>query len=345
MKQVLTLLLLTLIAAGAIGSLDKTKLTIFGVLPAQWDNTENPITKAKVDLGRMLYYEKRLSLSQKISCNSCHDLGTYGVDNKPLSDGHAGAKTGRNSPTVFNAAAHIAQFWDGRDLDVESQAKGPILAAGEMAMPSAEHVVAVLESIPGYTPLFREAFPESDTPISFDNVANAIGAFERKLSTPSRFDAYKAGKMDALNTEEKRGFHKFIENGCQSCHNGPALGGMMYQKLGLLKPWPNLTDKGRGAHTGNEYENYFFKVPSLRNIEKTSPYFHDGSVESLEEAVAMMAEYQLGKTLSDEDVSDIAAFLGALTGEVDTEFVREPSLPASGPNTPKPDLRPLETNH
>ena len=317
---------------------NKGQLAIFGAeLPAAFESKENPLTEEKIDLGRMLYYEPRLSLSQEISCNSCHGLDNFGVDNKDFSDGHAGHKTGRNSPTTLNAAAHVAQFWDGRAPDVEEQAKGPVLAGGEMAMPSADHAVMVLKSIPGYEPLFKAAFPNSADPITFDNMAKAIGAFERKLVTPSRFDDYRAGQDDALSAQEVVGLQKFIATGCTTCHMGPVLGGMMYQKLGLVKPWPFLTDAGRSEISGNEGEKYFFKVPSLRNIEKTGPYLHDGSITSLELLVAMMAEYQLGKTLSQEDIFDITAFLKALTGEVDAEFVKEPALPESGPTTPKPD--------
>ncbi len=322
---------------------DRAQLAIFGSLPEVWENPANPLTPEKIDLGRKLYYEHRLSLSQEISCNSCHMLDRFGVDNKPFSDGHAGAKTGRNSPTVYNAAAHIAQFWDGRAADVEEQAKGPILAGGEMAMPDPEHVIEVLESIPGYQPLFEAAFPGEEKPINYDNVAKAIGAFERKLSTPGRFDAYLAGDDDALNEQERRGLAKFLSTGCAACHSGPALGGAMYQKLGLVKPWPYLTDAGRAGVTGNEVETGFFKVPSLRNIAETGPYLHDGSVHSLELITAMMAEYQLGRTLSPEDVDDIAAFLRSLTGEIDEAYIAKPELPESGSNTPKPVNTPVDT--
>lgn len=329
--------ILALSAAAGAQEVNKAQLAVFGTLPEVWENPDNPITDAKVDLGRMLFYETRLSKSHAISCNSCHGLDTFGVDNKAGSVGHKNQITGRNSPTVYNAAAHVAQFWDGRAADVEEQAKGPVLAGGEMAMPSPEFVVETLKSIPGYEPLFKAAFPDAEDPITYDNMARAIGAFERKLSTPGRFDDYLAGKEDALTEQEKRGLGTFFAVGCNTCHIGPAIGGLMYHKLGLVKPWPDLKDEGRGGHTGNETEKGWFKVPSLRNIAETGPYLHDGSVEELGDMVSLMAEHQLGKTLTDEQTADIVVFLKALTGEIDQEYIKKPQLPESGPNTPKPD--------
>ncbi|RFC47401.1 MAG: cytochrome c peroxidase [Verrucomicrobia bacterium] len=336
MKASLFFLLLPLLSSIGAAEVDRAQLALFGKLPAEWPNPANPSTPEKIALGRMLYFEPRLSLSQEISCNSCHGLASFGVDGKPFSDGHAGHKTGRNSPTVLNAAAHLAQFWDGRAADVEAQAKGPILAGGEMAMPNEAYVIQVLKSIPGYQPHFAAAFPGEKDPVTYDNVAKAIGAFERKLSTPSRFDDYLDGKEDALTADEKRGLSKFLSTGCTACHNGPVLGGMLYQKVGLVKPWPFLNDEGRSKISGNPAEKGFFKVPSLRNIAETGPYFHDGSVNSLEVAVALMAEYQLGRQLPTEDVADIAAFLRSLTGRVDAAYVEPPALPESGPSTPAP---------
>lgn len=344
-------LVLGLVSAGlATGvargvEVNRAQLALFGKLPAEWPNPVNAFSEAKVNLGRMLYYEHRLSLSQQISCNSCHQLDKFGVDNRQFSDGHAGALTGRNSPSVYNAAAHIAQFWDGRAKDVEEQAKGPILAAGEMAMPNPEHVLKVLQTIPGYLPLFQAAFPGEQNPITYDNVANAIGAFERKLSTPSRFDQYVAGDDRALSDQEKRGLSTFLSTGCATCHIGPTVGGIMYQKIGLVKPWPALTDEGRSKITGNSGEKSFFKVPSLRNVEKTAPYLHDGSVQSLNLMIALMAEYQLGKTLSTEEVEDIASFLRSLTGKIDHDYIKKPELPESGPKTPAPVLTPVAASH
>ncbi|MFT5465866.1 MAG: cytochrome c peroxidase [Verrucomicrobiales bacterium] len=340
MKSTLLTLSTFLALAAAVGAqeINKAQLAVFGTLPEAWENPENPITDAKVDLGRMLFYDARLSKSHAISCNSCHGLDTFGVDGKAGSVGHKGHITGRNSPTVYNAAAHLAQFWDGRAPDVEAQAKGPVLAGGEMAAPSEKWVVDSLKSIPGYAPLFKAAFPDAKDAITYDNMAKAIGVFERQLSTPGRFDEYLAGKDDALSEQETRGLSTFLATGCTTCHIGPAVGGLIYQKLGLVKPWPGLKDEGRSAVTGNEAEKGFFKVPSLRNIAETGPYLHDGSIDDLGKLVSMMAEHQLGKTLTDGEVKDVVAFLGALTGEVDEDYIKEPTLPESGPDTPKPDL-------
>ena len=192
----------------------------------------------------MLYYEPRLSKGQDISCNSCHMLDKYGVDLQPTSDGHKGKQGDRNSPTVYNAAGHFVQFWDGRAADVEEQAKGPVMNPVEMAMPSEKRVVAVLKSIPEYVELFKQAFPEDKDPVSYRNMARAIGAFERKLVTPSRWDKFLRGDSRALTNEEKAGFNLFMETGCQACHMGTYLGGNMYQMLGLAKPWPDASDPG-----------------------------------------------------------------------------------------------------
>ena len=271
---------------------------IFGALPSEVASETNPITEPKVELGRMLYYEPRLSKNHDISCNSCHLLDAYGVDNEPTSPGHRGQRGGRNSPTVYNAALHLSQFWDGRAADVEEQAKGPILNPIEMAMPGEAEVVAVLESIPGYEPLFQQAFPDDSDPIRYDNIARAIGAFERRLVTPSRFDDFVAGDLDALNDAELAGLETFLDTGCTVCHMGPAIGGQLYQKLGLVHPY-ETSDAGRYDVTGRDADRFFFKVPSLRNIAETHPYFHDGSIAELNEAVRLMAWHQLGRELSD----------------------------------------------
>jgi cytochrome c peroxidase len=309
---------------------------IFGTLPIEATSDSNPVTEAKTDLGRMLYYDPRLSKSQEISCNSCHDLQGFGVDGEATSPGHRGQRGGRNSPTVYNAAFHVAQFWDGREPDVEAQAKGPVLNPIEMAMPDAASVVAVLDSIPGYAPRFQAAFPGEEDPISYDNMARAIGAFERRLVTPSPFDAWLAGDDDALSDEAVVGLSTFMQVGCITCHMGPILGGDRYQKLGLVKPFPSL-DKGRYEVTGEEADLFVFKVPSLRNVVETGPWFHDGSMVSLNHTIRAMAMHQLGRSLSDAEVASIAVFLESLTGTIDASYIAEPELPASGPDTPRPD--------
>jgi cytochrome c peroxidase len=316
---------------------DPARLGIFKALPPVMDAAANPVSEDKVVLGRMLYYDARLSKGQDVSCNSCHELNKYGVDNQPVSDGHKGQKGTRNAPTVYNAAGHFVQFWDGRAPTVEEQAKGPILNPVEMAMPDQKRVLTVLNSMPEYVEAFKKAFPGEKDPVTYDNLAKAIGAFERKLVTVSRWDKYLGGDQAALSEEEKAGLNKFLDVGCQSCHNGVYLGGSMFQKLGLVKPWDNANDPGRFAVTKQEADRMVFKVPTLRNIEKTAPYYHDGSIATLEEAVRRMADHQLGRVLSKEEVDSIVTFLKALTGELPTEYIKEPALPKSTDKTPKPD--------
>jgi cytochrome c peroxidase len=284
----------------------------------------------------MLYYDTRLSKSQKISCNSCHALTQYGVDNQPTSAGHKGQKGDRNSPTVYNAASHFVQFWDGRATDVEGQAKGPVLNPVEMAMASEKEVVAVMKSMPEYVEAFKKAFPNVKDPVTYDNLGNAIGAFERKLITPARWDKFLKGDQSALTSEEKAGFNTFAASGCQTCHAGALLGGNMFQKIGVVKPWPDASDLGRFKVTKSEADRFMFKVPSLRNIEQTGPYFHDGKIATLKEAIAKMADHQVGKTLSDAEIQSIATWMKSLTGEIPAEYIKEPALPKSTSKTPKP---------
>lgn len=298
-----------------------------GTLPEVMASGVNAITQAKVDLGRMLFYEPRLSKGRDVSCNSCHDLQNYGVDGKAVSSGHSGQKGNRNSPTVYHAAGHIAQFWDGRALDVEEQAKGPVLNPVEMAMASEGEVVQTLRSIPGYVTAFQRAFPADTEPVTFDNMARAIGAFERKLVTPSRWDKFLKGDDRALTAQEMNGHHEFMHNGCATCHNGVYVGGRMFQKLGAEKPWPSEADLGRIAVTKAATDRMVFKVPSLRNVEKTAPYFHDGKTATLDEAVRLMGEYQLNTQLDENQVKQIAAWLRTLTGEIPRDYIRQPRLP------------------
>jgi cytochrome c peroxidase len=258
------------------------------------------------------------------------------VDNEPTSDGHKGQKGDRNSPTVYNAAGHFVQFWDGRAANVEEQAKGPVLNPVEMAMPGEKQVVAVLKSMPDYVAAFKKAFPEDKDPVTYDNMAKAIGAFERKLVTPARWDKFLGGDQTALTDEEKTGFNAFVAAGCQTCHAGTLLGGNLYQKLGAAKPYPDASDPGRAKVTKADSDKMFFKVPSLRNVEKTGPYFHNGKLTTLDQAVTHMAEYQLGKQLAEADIKSILIFLNALTGEIPSEYIKEPALPKSTEKTPKP---------
>jgi cytochrome c peroxidase len=303
---------------------------MFKVLPAEMSAEVYPVTEAQITLGRILYYDPRLSRNQDISCNSCHDLAKYGVDGAPTSSGDQGQLGGRNSPTTYNAALHIAQFWDGRAADVEAQAKGPILNPVEMAMADEASVIKALKSIPGYPELFQAAFPDDANPVNYDNVGRAIGAFERRLVTPAPFDRFLAGDLTALDAGQLAGFRTFVDSGCASCHSGAGLGGGMYQKLGLVKPF-ETTDTGRAGVTQNETDKFFFKVPSLRNIDQTAPYFHDGKVATLDAAIRLMAEHQLGKNLTDQEVAGITAFLGSLTGTIPADYIAMPALPGRSP--------------
>lgn len=338
--MILRTALLTSLLALAAAALDipPEKLRAFRPLPASMESASNPSSLARIDLGRMLYFENRLSRSHKFSCNSCHMLDKFGVDNEPTSEGHRGQRGNRNSPTVYNAAAHMAQFWDGRARDVEAQAKGPILNPVEMAMPDEKSVVAVLKSMPEYVTLFAKAFPGEKDPVTYDNVAKAIGVFERGLITPARWDKFLAGDRNALTDAEKSGFLKFTSAGCAACHSGALLGGSMYQKLGVVKPYPDNKDLGRGGVTKSETENFYFKVPSLRNVEKTGPYLHNGRTQTLAEAISAMGDYQLGMKLTAAEVASISTWLKTLTGELPAKYIAQPRLPASTPQTPKPSL-------
>lgn len=323
-------------SAGSSVEVPAAKLAAYQPLPEVMKSEDNPITAEKVELGKKLYYDARMSKNHDVSCNTCHDLAKYGVDNLKVSVGHKKQAGTRNSPTVYNAAGHFVQFWDGRSPNVEHQATQPVLNPVEMAH-SDKAVVKTLKSIPEYVTAFEKAFPEAKEPVTFENFGKAIGAFERKLTTPSRWDQFLKGDNSALTDDEKKGFLAFDAAGCQTCHNGAYLGGSTFQRLGAVKPWPNQKDQGRFEVTKSAADKMSFKVPSLRNVEKTAPYFHDASAATLEEAVKMMAEHQLGKQLEDEQVKLIVAWLGSLTGDLPKELIEKPELPESTATTPKPD--------
>lgn len=323
--------------AGAV-KIDPAMLAIFQELPAKSESKDNPSTPDKVTLGKQLYFEARLSKNQDVSCNSCHMLDKYGVDGKKTSEGHKKQLGDRNSPTVYNAAIQFVQFWDGRAKDVEEQATKPITNPKEMAMADEKAVVAVLKSMPEYEAAFKKAFPDDKDPITLVNVGKAIGAFERTLLTPTKWDKYVGGDKTALSEEELKGLKTYLDTGCQTCHMGAGLGGTMYQKLGLLKPWPDTKDQGRFQETKADADKMMFKVPLLRNVEKTAPYYHDGSQATLEEAVKSMAEYQLGKQLDADQTKSIVTFLKTLTAEpLPADAIKAPELPKSTAKTPKPN--------
>lgn len=299
----------------------------------------NEITQAKVELGKMLFFEPRLSASHLISCNTCHNVGMGGHDYLPVSIGHGWQKGPRNSPTVFNAVFNAAQFWDGRAADLAEQAKGPIQAGVEMSS-TPKRVEDTLNSMPEYVKRFREVFSGQDEPVSFDNMAMAIEAFEATLITPdSDFDQYLRGDGKALSEVEKEGLALFMNKGCVACHAGTNLGGQSYFPFGLVtNPGADILpvgDKGRFAVTQTASDEYVFRASPLRNIELTAPYFHSGAVWSLEEAVAVMGTSQLGSELNNDEVAAITAFLKTLTGEIPE--VQYPELPPSTDNTPRPD--------
>lgn len=282
---------------------------------------------AEVELGRMLFYEKRISKNGTESCNSCHSLTNYGVDSQPTSPGFDGTRGGRNSPSVYHAAGFFAQFWDGRAMNVEEQAKGPILNPIEMGMKDGAQVEQKLRSIPGYEEEFHKAYPNEKEPVTYANVGKAIGAFERGLVTPARWDSYLKGDKNALTPDEVEGLRVFTNVGCMVCHTGEFLGGSMYEKVGAVEPWTNQKDPGRFNVTKDERDRMVFKVPSLRNIAMTAPYFHDGSGKTLPDAVQMMGRHQLGLELSQTEVASIVTWLNSLTGQLPADYIKKPSLP------------------
>lgn len=312
---------------------------VFKPIPARAPDPEgNPVTQEKVDLGRQLWFDGRLSSSGVISCNSCHNIGMGGVDGVPTSIGHGFQKGPRNAPTVFNSVFNIAQFWDGRAADLMEQAKGPIEAAVEMNAQPGE-VVATLRSMPGYVEQFARAFPGEAEPLDYDNIARAIEAFEVTLVTPdSPFDQYLRGDNDALGEQGRRGLAAFMDRGCIACHNGVNLGGTAYFPFGLVsRPGADLLpegDKGRFEVTRTATDEYVFRAAPLRNVALTAPYFHTGQVWSLHEAVEVMGTAQLGTELTTQEVDDIVVFLEALTGE--QPRMEYPTLPLRGRDTPPP---------
>lgn len=312
--------------ATAPGRIDPERLDSFGPLPTTAPNPHNPLSPAKTTLGRTLFWDPRLSRANDLSCASCHPLEQYGMDGRRTSVGHSSQRGKRNSLSVYNMAGAFALMWDGRFDTVEEQAAGPLMNPVEMAMTEAL-LVARLRSSRTYRKAFARAFPDDRDPVSVRNVGRAIGAFERQLFTPGPWDRFLEGDADALTASQKAGFNLFVDVGCPTCHFGPYVGLTMFQKLGLVKPWSNTRDRGRYELTGRDEDFMVFRVPSLRNVARTGPYFHDGSVSNLAEAVRLMAAHQLGKHLSRPQVTSIVDWLGSLTGDIDTAFVARPALP------------------
>jgi cytochrome c peroxidase len=281
----------------------------------------------RVDLGRRLYYDAHLSKNSSISCNSCHQLAKYGVDpGKPVSLGHDQHPGGRNSPTVYNSGLQFAQFWDGRAATLAEQASGPMMNPVEMGMSGPGAVLAYIHSNPEYIRQFRQAYPGVKDPVLMDNVTDAIAVFEGGLLTPARWDKYLDGDTHALTDQEKAGLHVYLRSGCDSCHAGRSMGGNSYQKLGVYRNWPEeRKDPGRLTLTGQPRDQMYFKVPILRNVAQTGPWFHDGHVQTLEEAVRLMGKYESGHELSEAEVNSIVSFLHTLTGDIPWQYIQPPS--------------------
>jgi len=307
----------------------------------------NPMTPAKIELGQQLFFDPRLSLDGTVSCNSCHNVMGSGTDNRPVSVGVHGQYGGRSAPTVWNAAFLSVQFWDGRAASLEDQAKGPILNPVEMGMPSQDAAVKRIKAIPGYVAEFKTVFGGEDA-VTYDNIAKAIATYERTLLTPnSAFDRYLKGNKKALSAQALRGMKAVDDVGCSSCHNGPDFAGPalpagegFYQKFptyednAYVVKYKFLDDQGRFAATKDEADRHMWRVQTWRNVALTAPYFHNGSVTTLDEAVRVMAKTQLDKDLTDAQVADIVAFLNSLTGEFPKQTLpRLPQTPGSSLTT------------
>lgn len=340
MKTLTSLLLASTFIVGAAGAseLRDEALELFVALPSTVPNVaDNPTSPEKVDLGRALFFDPRLSASGVFSCYSCHNLTTGGDDNLETSIGHGWQKGPRNSPTVLNSVLNEAQFWDGRADDLKAQAKGPIQAGVEMAN-TPENVVVTLNSMPQYVEMFGAAFAGQADPVTFDNMARAIESFEATLITPAPFDAYLNGDETALNDMETAGLGLFIGKGCAACHSGVNVGGHGYYPFGLVeKPGADILpvgDKGRFAVTDTVDDEYVFRASPLRNVSVTAPFFHSGKVWDLSVAVQIMAESQLGEELTEDETAKIVAFLGSLEGALPAVML--PTLPAETATTPRP---------
>jgi cytochrome c peroxidase len=320
-------------AAAGDQDLIKKANQIFGLLPQTMPTEQNPITPAKVKLGKVLFYELRISIDGTVSCAKCHPISLYAADGLRKARGNNCKENPRNAPTIFNSAAQISEHWIGNRTSVEDQAKQSVTGPPAFGMPSYESVEKILKGMKGYVTMFQEAFPGQKDPVTIDNFAQAIGAFERTLVTPAPFDDFMKGDAGAITEQQKRGLKTFLDTGCMTCHASPYVGGQMYQKFGVLEPYVKYTksekiDEGRFAVTKNEADKFLFKVPVLRNVAMTPPYFHDGSVDELDQAIWIMAKIQLGKDLSKQQREDVAAFLASLTGRISNEDLAVPILPA-----------------
>ena len=306
----------------------------FKPLPKDMATAEFPVTLDRVNLGRLLFFDPRISVDGTVSCARCHLSSLYATDGLAKSRGAHDKLLARNAPTVLNAALHFKQHWRGDFENVEEQAEHSLLAPS-FANPDYPAAMARVKGVPGYTEMFRKSFPGEVDPVTAGNWGKAIGAYERTLVTPSRFDQYLGGKNDALSAEERRGLRTFIDTGCANCHNGAAVGGGKFRKFGVKEDYWKATgskeiDRGRIDLTKDHTALYAFKVPGLRNVEMTPPYFHHGTVNTLPDAVRIMARLQLGMNLADEETAAIVSFLKSLTGKLPEDFANAPVLPAAG---------------
>ena len=291
--------------------------------------TPTGVQAERVNLGRRLYYDTHLSENNTVSCNSCHLLNKYGADGRPVSLGHNNKPGARNAPTVYNSGLEFVQFWDGRAKDLTAQAAGPMMNPVEMGNTGPEQVMTAVRSNPQYVHDLKQAFPNDANAVSFQNVTASIASFENGLQTPSRWDRYLQGDTNALTAEEKHGLQVYLRTGCEACHAGKDMGGNSYEQLGAANRWADRSDPGRAQTTKQSRDTMFFKVPSLRNVDQTGPYFHDGHVKTLEEAVRLMGEHEAGTELSDSDIHAIVTFLHALTGPIPSQYIQPPAAEKS----------------
>jgi cytochrome c peroxidase len=322
-------------AAGNDAQLLSDAQRVFKPLPKDAATAEFPVTPERVELGRKLFFDPRISVDGTVSCARCHQPALYGTDGLPKARGAFDRLNDRRAPTVLNAAFQFKVHWRGDRQNVEDQATQAIIGPPSFGDPDYAIAMTKLKAIAGYVEMFQKAFPAERDPVTQDNWGKAIGAYERTLVTPAPFDEYLAGKTEALSETAQRGLRTFMDSGCTACHNGVNVGGGMFRKFGVVEDYWKETgsqevDKGRFDVTHNPSDMYVFKVPGIRNIAMLPPYFHDGSVKTLPKAVRIMAKVQLGKTLSDQQTNEIVAFLGSLTGKLPQNFASVPVLPAGG---------------
>jgi cytochrome c peroxidase len=330
---------MAIIVAGNVAGADDPQLLVeaqqaFQALPKDMATPEFPITPERVELGRALFFESRASVDGTTSCARCHGPSLYGTDGLSKPHGAHDKVNPRNAPTVLNAALQFSAHWRGDRRNVEDQATQALIGPASFGNPDYASAMGRIKGIPGYSELFQKAFPGERDAVTPENWGKAIGSYERTLVTPSRFDQYLSGNAKVLSSAEQRGLRTFMKTGCATCHNGPGVGGGMFQKFGVVEDYWKETgsseiDKGRFDVTHDEADLYFFKVPSLRNVAMTPPYFHDGAVNTLPEAVRIMAKVQLGNDLAERDIADIVSFLGSLTGTMPDNFRELPVLPPS----------------